>query len=446
MYYQSNTVSGKFRSFIQTQYPEAFKNAEYQTFLYWIMFQDLRSFTNPDRRDIYYKFVQNMLGENNNSFSVGRFLEFFEKDTGIILQTSDYKAKEKSRTVAPILNLEVLEAVSKEIATPARKKINRVYFVRGEKYTPRKQAARITEEHVRHYKKESSIIINYFANINPISYNPFYKNIDCLIEEVAANEGLTKGEKTNYLMALNALNDNLSPKYYQSTEYKRVFGQGYSLQNLKKDLRKDILKGTLEADLSSAQLTLFSYLFRVEEIKTLLKSGVNVWRHIHKELDISFSELTKACIKDAVYAATYGGGDKTIIKELIHLTDEQKDAFLNLEIIVALRTSQKQQLKIISDNKGAKSARDVWIPKINNPQSVLAQVMQSYELLIIEEVYKVATLYPLDFRILSHEHDGISFIILKDKDGRKELVVKRLERAVELKGLEIGVPITLELK
>jgi len=344
-----------------------------------------------------------------------------------------------------------------ELKIPIRNKTNPVYFQDGTVYTDKKQSAIRRQMHESHYQdnKPNGVILNYFKNINPIVYNSYRENVDNLIEQLVKNsESMKESTLKAHLLHLNALAESLEPYYYEKAPYERVWAEGASLQNVKREHRSEILKGCIEADLTSAHLSIAAYDWNIPSLINLLERNVNVWQYLHSELNLDFSPISKAAFKIGVYAIIYGGGLDTI-EDKMHDAGLEYDiiqAFLELPLVADLISTSECQRYIAENDKyiyladgtklysrGAKLGQTAI-----KPYALVSWRAISIEKALIESCFEVATQYPKEFRILSLEHDGFSFVML-DK-SKEKTIWNRLTKAVAAKGREFGIKISLEQK
>lgn len=458
-------VSREFRDTLAAKYPRVFESPNRVKFLYYILFirrlwaeETEEQFTcGVNSTPLHHEWLRKkLLGERDNSFSTLDFLRKFQDSVDFPLNLTGYSVAENiCRTFEPSLTDELINLLRAELKIPRSKKINPVLFIDGKTPDPRKLSKARKLAHTEHYgESHSSIITKYFAEMNPVVYNPYYENIDRLIE-LASEQEMTDRQRDNLLGGLTALSESLMPQYYEHNTYERVWAQGYSLQSIKREYRSEILKGGIEADLVSCHLSIAAYDWNIAGLKKLLESGVNFWKYVHIEMGIPFCESTKAAFKKATYAIIYGGSDAVVISQMRTVADlspEMENAFLVTPIISEIKAaadkhrdlaSRSKQIEL-ADGTILKSRRKKGNQRAIKPHQLISWRAISIERYIIESVFEVATKYPKDFRILSLEHDGFTFVML-DKT-KEQTVWNRLSKAVRNRGLEKGIKIDLERK
>lgn len=458
-------VSKEFRDTVAAKYPKVFESHNRVKFLYYILFirklwQDETDSQFPENTEptpLYHDWLRKrLLGERDNGFPVGEFLSEFQGSIDFPLNLTDFNRTENiCRTFEPSISDELLELIRAELKVPSSKKINPVMFIDGKVPNSRKISKARKAAHDEHYGEiHSSIITKYFSEIDPTAYNRYYENIDRLIELVE-NQEMKDKQRDNLLGGLNALQVSLVPQYKENNPYERVWAQGYSLQSIKREFRSEILKDGIEADLVSCHLSIAAYDWDIAGLKALLESRENFWKYIHKEMDIPFGEDTKAAFKKGTYAIIYGGSNETVIKQMrkaAQLSPEIENAFLAVPIILEIKAAADKHREIAEKNKWIeladgtilKSRSKKGTQRAIKPYQLISWRAISIERYIIESVFVVATKYPKDFRILSLEHDGFTFVMLNK--NKEQMVWNRLSKAVREKGLTKGIKIDLERK
>lgn len=453
MYNFGIVTSKKFRTEVKDRYPVVFKNPDYIKFLYFVLFKS----HSETGTIIHHQYImKKVLNKRDNTFSTGAFLEHFQEAIDFPLNVTAPSYEEgKARTFNPSIPEDLEQLLLAEVKTPRNKREEPVYFLDGTIFTPRKQSKKVVEVVSKHYSEEEpkSIITNYFKDINPVAYNPYYGNIDDLIEKLNRRED-EMSDKTyhSHLFHLNELSASLVPQYFENNTFERVWAQGMSLQNLKSEYRSSILKGCIEADLVSCHVVIAAYDWNIPSLKELLENGVNIWNYLHKQMEMDFSPVTKKDFKTGVYAIIYGGGEKKVREGLERLSEEQKDRFLQLPVIQGFMTVARLKRDEATAQKGIRLIDGTWLSsrratkelRAIKPYQLVSWRAISIERYIIESVFEVANQNKDSFRILSLEHDGFTFTLLGDT--KKDGVLTKLANAVAERGRKIGIPMALEVK
>lgn len=454
MYNFGIVTSKKFRTGIKERYPTVFKNPDYIKFLYFTLFGAKSDTGTP----IHHQYMmKKLLNKRDNSFSTGAFLEYFQEAIDFPLNVTSHNYEEsKARTFDPSIPEDLHKMLVDEAKIPRSKKEEPVYFLDGTTFNPRKQSKKVIEMVSKHYSEEEpkSIITDYFRDVNPVAYNGYYANIDDLIEKLNLREDPEMSDKAyhNHLFHLNSLSASLVPHYFENNTYERVWAEGMSLQNLKSEYRSSILKGCIEADLVSCHVVIAAYDWNIPMLKELLENGDNVWKYLHKQMEMDFSPVTKADFKTGVYAIIYGGGEKTVREGLEHLSEEEIDRFLKLPLIQEFMTVAKLKRDEATANKGIRLIDGTWLSsrkktkelKALKPYQLVSWRAISIERYIIESVFEVALENKNCFRILSLEHDGFTFSVLDE--SKKDRILSKLSEVVVERGKSIGIPMSLEVK
>ena len=458
-------VQKEFRDALREIYPKVFENPQRISFLRHTLFlQDEYAdsdsgFERTNGKNLYHEKIKRyVLRTRDRGFPVMKFITEFQDFIDFPLNVTDYSIKDGlAREFSPELPKHIEQMLIAELKIPVREKINPVYFQDGTVYSETKQSKIRRDMHAEHYRdnKPTGVILNYFKDINPVAYNPYRENVDNLIKQVSRDaEHMPTDKVKAHLLHLNSLAESLEPYYFENNPYERVWTEGVSLQNIKREHRKDILKGCIEADLTSAHLSIAAYDWNIPSLKNLLEQDINIWKHIHKELDIEFSPETKAGFKIGVYAIIYGGGESTIREKMGEESIESEiiEKFLKVPIILDLMEAgkierdkaTKQKWVYLANGDKLYSRKANGNQKAIKPYALVSWRAISIERYLIESCFEVATKYPKDFRILSLEHDGFTFAML-DK-SKEKTVWNRLAKAVAERGKELGIRISLEQK
>ena len=236
----------------------------------------------------------------------------------------------------------------------------------------------------------------------------------------------------------------LRPVYKPGENSPRVYAMGYSLLSLPRDLRRRVLVGTLEADLSSAHMVIAAYDLDIPSLKALFQAGHSFWAVLLEQIGAKLED--KPLLKKAIYSVLYGGS-RILTRTLLEgIPDAVREAFFKAPLVKDLYTARNKRLSQIEDESGIRSLGE-WLKLTDfrsEPHSLLSIHAQRIETYVISACYEEAARAARDFRIISAEHDGFTLQILRPQN--EEGIKNQLRKAVSKRGKEIGIPLQLEFK
>ena len=168
-------------------------------------------------------------------------------------------------------------------------------------------------------------------------------------------------------------------------------------------------------------------------------------------MTLPYNEDTKGILKDSTYALCFGGGEKKAIAKALEPLDIDNAAkqFLAIPLITQSRKARNKEIERIRINRGATNAFGHFYTMATlhcSPLSILAGVVQSYELKLLYPCFQLA-MQQLHSRhglkIVLFQHDGIS-IVCHDKTETKSWIA-RLQKVVTDIAQEIGITTKLEI-
>ncbi len=251
------------------------------------------------------------------------------------------------------------------------------------------------------------------------------------------------------------------PRYSHSPRERthRVFANGH-IPNLKRDIRMVFTEPWPEADLSCAQLAIASAIWGMEQTRSFLAHG-NVWEELLAPvhgLSGAHRQEIKSAIKTAMYSMLYLRRERKAQRELQKELDELKceisaSEFLSHWIFRELAAASQIQARLLRDGHGLTDAFGQMHYAVDGrePSSVMAQVNQSYELYLLEQVLDYVNakdsdgeflVDPKEMRVVIWSHDGFNIAVRrKDQIARYQ---RKLSTLVEERAKQIGIPARLE--
>lgn len=358
------------------------------------------------------------------------------------LTWSKWSSSGTARTLSFILPEDVHTALESELATLPPES-QRVYFLDGQKINRHRRSQARTEEknHVQNIHEarqerataDAALMYKYLLNLQPHHFAKLLHNLEDTKQAIMA---LPEDKRVRELNILEAI-VNQPQQFYgfcENSPRLAILGQG--IGSLKSTIRKVLTRDWIELDLQSAQLAINACLWGLPKTQAFLSSGGHWWNELFKWFDIHPDPEIKEQFKTATYALTFGSSKKTVVEIL---GNSMAKKFLKHPFVQELLTGRQQRLVEIKEANGALDAYGRWRALQGGSvttRSVLAQIAQSYEQVLIAEVFKLAETTE-EFTILLYQSDGIS-VVFRDQN-RKVLWLHRIREHVRLKTESFGI-------
>lgn len=227
---------------------------------------------------------------------------------------------------------------------------------------------------------------------------------------------------------------------YDVSGSSRIFPMEPTLLSLKRSLRKRLCKGWWDADLKSSQFRINAMLWDAPEFDEFLDAN-NIWE------SLTFGRLeAKDTVKTAIYSLFYGAGRARI--------EEDWDS----EVVAVEEFFQHPMVELILEKRKAYLDKVMEEPPVcplsgqkiyGSPTQRAAKIAQAYEVKLIYAIYNLwfTTEHGkhsnrANWSITLNQHDGVT-IRFRDERSRESLQ-RKINRAIEKAGEEIGVKATLE--
>ncbi len=244
----------------------------------------------------------------------------------------------------------------------------------------------------------------------------------------------------------------------------RVFAVAMSVLSLKGQVRKAMMKGCIELDLANAQLAVAGWYFGIDSLLEILTDDEGrprkAWPYVlgaagygHLRPGTAEYDSVKSALKQAVYAVVFGMSENGLRWLMTRsLSAEAARRFLDDPVVIDLIAGRDRELARILAAGGAEDCFGVRHAVVGETEeeraesarSVLSRLAQAVELQLLEPVVEAAVdeaekPRPF-FRLMAWQHDGFTVAIHR----RKKRILARLERLVEERARELGVPTSLE--
>lgn len=273
-------------------------------------------------------------------------------------------------------------------------------------------------------------------------------------------------------------NPDLPIRYGAGENTLRLTPLGISVVQLPRQMRKHLMQGNLEGDLSACQLALMAVIWDVPPLKWRLASEENIWHYLSGEIGIAKS-LLKLLIYGFSYGAAYylkrtpyhdGDGllgivESWLAEHQLPLIQEEVTrilkTFRNSGLIKELVKARRKHLAQLKQNQGFVDPYGThWPMTIDsqgraNAYKLLSIEMQAWEFWLMESVYDVLIRWsqarPSEVITIIHQHDGLTL-----KLGQKRIkqdLIKEIEASLTnrtLAGTQLGlkspIPTKFELE
>lgn len=213
------------------------------------------------------------------------------------------------------------------------------------------------------------------------------------------------------------------------------------------------------ADLKSAQLAIVASVWGVPRLSDYLASGRSIWPDLSKHMSLPLAEESKAVVKGALYAVTFGAGNHRMARYMGRYFGNASGAYRTFKdhsIVRALLLARARQLKAIRHEGGGIDAfgniltleryeKAGYGYAYDNSRSILACIAQSYELALLLPVVRLAASQQFEahgFTLTTWLHDGFTFASHRERDA--EDWKEKLAEVVAQEASSLGICTELE--
>jgi hypothetical protein len=243
-------------------------------------------------------------------------------------------------------------------------------------------------------------------------------------------------------------NPDIPVRYGAGENTLRLTPLGISVVQLPRQMRKHLMQGNLEGDLSACQLALMAVIWDIPPLKWRLESEENIWHYLTEEIGLKKS-LLKLLIYGFSYGAAYylkrtpyhdGDGLLGIVEswlaehQLPIVTEEVTrilKTFRSSPVIKELVKARRKHMVQLKQNQGFIDPYGThWPMTINsngksNAYKLLSIEMQAWEFWLMESVYDVLIRWsqerPSQVITIIHQHDGLT-LKLAQKRIKQDLI------------------------
>ncbi len=306
---------------------------------------------------------------------------------------------------------------------------------------------------------EPAKYIGCYMNSLPINgFTRIAQNIQSARDEVAKIKN--PHVRRQQTLILDAIEESPKPVYKPTANTDRLFGYGANITNLKKNVRKVLTAGWIEADLENAQLAIISKIWNIPELKSYLEQGKSLrkdltsYLHLDSIKDEDRKDEIKGLIKDRIYGLVFGTSQDRILngKESENDPGFTKDMerfgitnagqkFLDHPLVkLILKARGQYQKQVLHAGYLLDAFGKVHSVNRKNLLSKIARQAQSWEMAIIYSIYELTNETDA-FTIQCYQFDGVS---LKFHDEeRKQYWIDRIKDAVTQRAKMFDIPTAL---
>jgi hypothetical protein len=381
----------------------------------------------------------------DSNYSSAKYLKLMKQY--ISFEFSDYIPKQLSREIIKNpLSESFISFVSNEIVRSlSLPKEQLVHYYSGKHYFAQHQKkqdenemrsiAEIENNRCRNKVKLQEDVENYFNNLATNSFTKIVsKNLEAAVSQCFSFPFADEETRRYNLNLLSQIRMQPKPFYASQEGTRRLFAVGASITYLKKEIRKTLTKGWLEADLSNAHLAIIAKEWQLPELERIL-SEKSFWQYLADEgIDMS----RKSIYKDNIYSIIYGKKPRAIKDDfyVAGLSREEVEMFFHLPIIKLILRRRNQEIDFITRSlindptyipvdcfsmpclfsypKGWTTAGGKHIPAIadqSSARSILSQQNQAIELMLMEPMLNLKC---KEFMLVClYQFDGCSIASLK---------------------------------
>ena len=234
------------------------------------------------------------------------------------------------------------------------------------------------------------------------------------------------------LCLLRALKDESKAPFYTLSENTyRVYPHGYSVVQLKREVRKALCKDWYEADLKNAQLAIIARLWGIPDLENFLMNGGSFWSHVLQALNLPLTSDNKDWLKQMTYALAFGAGIngfKDICKDHDFCFSYYKK-FRAVPLIKSIFKARKKRLAYFKSCDGIHKDCFKLVTKvpIEECYKLLAREAQSVEWALMQSLFEyVWSCSPKEIAIVLFQHDGATLFIKQNAERHMKKINEAL--------------------
>ena len=482
------TVSKNFRDEIIKYYPTCKNNKSQMRFLQYRLFsnnwedKDNHILKVPQFNLAYCENKVSLLKGNN--YCGRTFLTKLENVFGIIWDDDWSYSKGKSRVVEFKLPREIehsLEIEDYKNYTNSK----RVYLIDGKKFNlsnRRKALKGWTKEleieidyHRNHQnvRQYALIIYNYMAQVDIKHFQQVIdKNIVEVKEDAKVNIDLRDTQRKSVLELLDCIEESLKPMYKAVENTARLYPANASILGLPREYRKMLTKGWTEFDIKSSQLSIVSVLWGLPKTHQYLKEGNSIWDLFFDTFGdggLNYDEA-KGFFKESLYSVIFGKEETKLCQMYDEVFGDNNGALFSdmwlIRELLDTREIKIQSIASVPGNKylsptlkteffvGMSKADTIEFKKTgvmpyaqrHRITSVMAQEVQTIEMLYLNPIFQYAEQNQNNFVITLWQHDGFSvkFLDKSKRDDYTKAIINKFQKGVD--STRLNPPTYLEYK
>lgn len=268
-----------------------------------------------------------------------------------------------------------------------------------------------------------------------------------------------------------------APRYAVGTNTPRLFGISDHLTGLRPPVRRGLLRGLVEVDLSSCHLAALTRILDLPGVRAFLEDGHSIWDHLFDQLrltgaseDASVRRRLKDGLKrEGLYPALYGRNRNYVVRRVDDAvrtallgtpyagrSHRWGDWFVGGPLMAEILAARDTTLSRIGARGGIRDIDGRWIALPGHAGDIVLQGDASPRTALcyaasVVELKLMAAVTDLQreqqgrrFQILLWQHDGASLRIVDHRRTRP--VLREVQAAVARRAEVLGVPTKLEVE
>ncbi len=467
MKFYDRTVSGEFREELAKILPALADNQAYWRMTQHLLFGTLKD-TDTDCLALPSVLIAAIEEKKYDSHYVAHhFLNAYRRDVmdfKIAAHVfSDNSGEGRCRTVEEFMPPAAVQGLADGERMHYQAK-DRVWMSTGNVYLRKHASAqrKADRDEAQEYAKQDSVCAETKLLLNYLNALPPHRFTIALKHLPEAREAASRlKDADSQLNLLKAIGDYAQPMYKPADKTTRVFTLRESVLRLHRDLRKIMTRDWVTADLRSAQLAIVAQVWGIPTLTDYLQSRRSIWSDLCQHMGMEFTADNKANMKAVLYSLIFGAGRKSLTAKLgrsFPCGREAYERFKSDRVIRSLILARHREKQKIRRDQGAFDAfgnftelevtsSERYEYDRDNCLSILACVAQSYELMLLLPVIRLAVAEQSGhhgFAVTTWLHDGFTFTA---NDPRDMTTWKdRITAAVKAEAERLGIITELEFE
>jgi hypothetical protein len=449
---RDNTVSQAHYALIMERCPALRENEPYKLAFQYIYFADGPQVwdKNTGKKKVPSKLVASWEGEKalrdwrGGRYSAMAFWRRYQAQVSPGLRLSGYShEKGLCRIVLNTGEQDIIDLWLDENDTKRR------YFLSGKAYNKTSQYTKHQEMLAQHEQLEDETLYPAQTRVMRYMNNLPYATFRRLLDEHYWDAVRVSHEQKlveRHRVCLKNVNDYPIPLYSPRPDNARLYAPS-SLQQLPGSMRRAIAPHWIDLDIVSSLGGIAAKAWDVEGLYDLLVSGKSLWEVLIEQLGMQDwpYEIVKDIVKGLFCSTFFHMGVRKLNKQYANRCEDEGIEpagikFTQAPIIAEALRARDRIARVVREDGGCDGAYGPMdLPSGLELPSFLTHVTQTYELYMIDAVFVEAE-QSTDFRVMLYSFDGVSIEV---DEGHERDVIQRLQRGVNARASELGIPTRL---